>query len=145
MEIAYSSLLYLKQMDGDIILQIGQNGQIEFSSDSGYIRWASGRSVYADSSKVMVDGDFAPHEDVNHDCGTSSRRWHNVRAQYGVFHGWIECQGSRGTTDSGYGFLNGIKWSNDDHDNLKARFAEIEVKGGIITGFDEGSYYTVGT
>jgi hypothetical protein len=48
--------------------------------------------------------------------------------------------GTDGYSHSGYGFLNGIRW---DGGTLQARFSEIVVKDGLITDFNQGSYYDV--
>lgn len=76
----------------------------------------------------------------SYDLGTDpSAGGYGFRNIYGErFYGGAS--GTGGTTTSGYGFLNGIRW---DGGTLQARFSELIVAGGIVTGFDEGSYYNV--
>lgn len=75
-----------------------------------------------------------------YDLGTDpSASGYGFRRIYGeVFYGGSS--GTAGDTQSGYGFVNGIRWNGG---TLQYRFSEITVNGGIVTGFDEKSWGNV--
>lgn len=111
---------------------IQARANLTFTSD-GYIKWGSGRSINATGTELECDGNFVPHENINHDLGSASRRWNNVRAGYAIIDNRIQCQGYNGVTQN-YGVVRRV-----DHDGgghvTDVKYVEIRTKGGIIYQF----------
>lgn len=132
LQIASGENIYLTKEDGSNIIQIGQDGSFRFSSDSGYFRWGSGRSIYANSSTVKVDGHFAPHADITDDLGIDGNRWRTIRGRWISAADYYSCAGNNGISHAGYGFVRRV-----DHDGgghvTDVKYVELRLNGGIIT------------
>jgi len=56
---------------------------------------------------------------------------------------WESSDGTDGANESGYGFINGVRSNGSDATDIDTRYAEIDVKDGLITDFDEKSWSTI--
>lgn len=134
------------EVDGDLDVSgnIFANDHIEFatSGSGGYIRWGSGRSISDKGSYLQIEGDeqvngsLYPDGNKTRDCGTGTRYWRNIRAQYGVFSDLVECQGSQGKSYSSYGFVTAVRLNGG---STQAKYREITTKGGIVTNISSES------
>lgn len=121
------------------------DGDFGFSGNAS-INWPSGRQINGFGDRINVNGDFETSGSCfadgnkNRDLGRTDRYWQNIRGQFLIASDLIEVGGRQGTSTGGYGFLNGIRWKSG---TLQARYAEIKVQGGIVYGFNEGSYFDV--
>ena len=108
-------------------LRISTENNVDFRCD-GTVR------VSVVSAGIMPASDYG--QDLGRKGSPNDRRWNKIYGQ--TFYGGSGAKS--GKTTSGYGFINGLR-KNDG--NLEVRYAEIEVAGGIVTDFNEGSYYVV--
>lgn len=135
LQISTGEKLYITKSSGSPIVEIEQGGAMRFASDS-YIRWGSGRSINATSSSLEIDGDLVPNSNYGVDCGSLSKKWHNVRSQYVIADTCFQSGGNNGISHSGYGVVRRVDHDGDGHVE-DVKYVELRLNGGLITRLKE--------
>lgn len=124
--------------------EIEAHSTLKFSSD-GYIRWGGGRSITATSSAIEIDGDLVPNSDHGDDCGSSSKRWHNIRGQYIIADSYFKGayrdeDGREGVWKDTHKYITDCYWSDD---SIKVKERYLKFAGGIIISISSENTRTV--
>lgn len=133
--LATDSKIFFTDLAGLPNAELDNSSNLKFSNNA-YIEWATGRRLTAGNSYISTNGDFIPASTNSHDLGTSGNQWNNIRGKYIHSSDGFRCGGSNGDAFNGYGFLIAIR-SYPDGTGIQGKYAEVTVKGGIITSLSE--------
>ena len=129
--IGSNSSVYFTDLSGNPNVQIAGDGSYNMSNGAAQINWATGRSIYQDGSAIRIAGDLAPGSDYGNDCGTTSRRWNNLRAKYVTAQTQFQLGSATGQSFADE-VVTSVYWKNGTDLWIKTRV--YTFSGGICTG-----------